>query len=374
VEASTFSNHSASGDGGAILKLVGGTGISITASTFISNFSATGGGAVFGNQADIENSTFISNHVASFATGGAVALCGGNFIASSSFTDNRVDVPVGACSSGLDGAVYLDTGGSLDVQSSSFTRSSAQRGGGLFAGGSTTIEVSNFSDNSAICLGSPTFSNIGSGGAVDAHGFLSVKRSSFVHNSAGSVGGGAIAFLPASASTLHVENSLFARNVATNTVFGARGAAIVISQSVITGQLFFNTFSDQPRNPVSAIAIYSGSVSAIDNIITGHATGIERIGGTAFEDFNLFFDNGANLSAGVSSGGSSLPNSNPLFVAAGSDNYHLQAGSPAIDQGSDIGITSDFDGDVRPIGPKVDIGFDEWKPLDKFVYLPLIQR
>jgi hypothetical protein len=154
----------------------------------------------------------------------------------------------------------------------------------------------------------------------------------------------------------------------------ARGAAIVISQSVTTGQLFFNTFGDQPRNPVSAIAIYSGTVSAIDNIISGHATGIERLNGTAFENFNLFFDNGANLSAGVSSGGSSLPNSNPLFVAPGSDNYHVQAASPAIDQGSDLGITVDFDGDTRPIGPKVDIGFDERSPLDQFIYLPLIQR
>jgi predicted outer membrane repeat protein len=381
VEASTFSNNSANGgDGGAILTTVGrGDGAIVTASTFISNFAASGGGALFSKHADIENSTFISNHVASFGSGGAVAvsggfLFGGNFIGGSSFTDNRVDLPAGSCGSGMGGAVYLDPLGSLTVQSSGFTRSSAPQGGALFAAGSITLELSAFSDNSAVCLSSPTFSNVGFGGALAAQANLTVKRSTFLRNSAGSVGGGALAFLPLSASPLRVENSLFARNVATNTVFGAGGAAIVISQTATTGELFFNTFTDQPRNPVSAIAVYSGTVSVVDNIISGHATGIELFGGTAFEDFNLFFDNGANLSLGVTPGGSSLPNSNPLFVAPGSDNYHLQSGSPAIDHGSDLGITSDFDGDPRPIGPKVDIGFDERKPLDTFVYLPLIQR
>ncbi len=375
VEASTFSNNSASGgDGGAIKRLVGSNNTtSITASTFISNYSATGGGAVFGKQADIENSTFISNHVASFAIGGAVDLFGSSFIGGDSFTDNRVDVPVGACSSGLGGAVYQDQSGSVIVQNSGFSRNSAPRGGALFAGSGGTIEQSNFNDNSAFCLDSVTLSNIGSGGAVDSRGFLSVKRSSFIHNSAGSVGGGAIAFLPFSASTLHVENSLFARNVATNTVFGAEGAAIVISQTATIGQLFFNTFTDQPRNPVSAIFVYSGTVSAVDNIISGHATGIKRVGGTAFENFNLFFNNTSNTGGGVSSGGNSF-SGNPLFVSAATDNYHLTSSSPAIDAATDLGITEDYDGETRPNGSGFDIGFDESYAPQYKVYLPLVLK
>ena len=61
------------------------------------------------------------NHAAS---GGAVANFGSGFIGGDSFTDNRVDVPVGTCSSGLGGAVFQDQGGSVTVQNTTFARNS----------------------------------------------------------------------------------------------------------------------------------------------------------------------------------------------------------------------------------------------------------
>jgi hypothetical protein len=250
---------------------------------------------------------------------------------------------------------------------------SASFGGGLFCYGNCDVQTTTFSDNKTNCLDGFTLTNKGAGGAIEAWGALTVKRSAFLRNRAGSVGGGAIAYLGSQPGSLHVENSLFARNVATNTVFSAHGAAIVISQTNNTVQLFYNTITDQPRNNVSAIAVFSGTVSAVDNVISGHATGIERFGGTAFENFNLYFDNGSDTSGGVTSGGSS-PTGDPLFISAVGDNYHLQFGSPAIDQGSDIAITEDFDVDLRPIGPQVDIGFDERTLLDKYLYLPVIVR
>ena len=76
----------------------------------------------------------------------------------------------------------------------------------------------------------------------------------------------------------------------------------------------------------------------------------------------------------MSSGGSSLTGSNPLFASLPADNYHLQFGSPAIDRGHDIGITIDFDGDPRPFGASFDIGFDERAALTRYIYLPLIAR
>lgn len=53
--------------------------------------------------------------------------------------------------------------------------------------------------------------------------------------------------------------------------------------------------------------------------------------------------------------------------------YHLQADSPAIDAGIDIGITTDIDGDPRPWGPAPDIGADEFVP-GRSIYLPLVMR
>lgn len=52
----------------------------------------------------------------------------------------------------------------------------------------------------------------------------------------------------------------------------------------------------------------------------------------------------------------------PLFLDFARGDYHLKAGSPAIDSGTDVGAPArDMDGDVRPQGRGHDIGFDEWK-------------
>ncbi|MCA9320944.1 MAG: hypothetical protein KDB53_09425 [Planctomycetes bacterium] len=54
----------------------------------------------------------------------------------------------------------------------------------------------------------------------------------------------------------------------------------------------------------------------------------------------------------------------PAFVNAASDDYHLKAGSPCIDNGTTSGVfflpTTDFDGDPRPVGLEVDVGADEF--------------
>jgi hypothetical protein len=47
----------------------------------------------------------------------------------------------------------------------------------------------------------------------------------------------------------------------------------------------------------------------------------------------------------------------PLFVDPDAQDFHLQAGSPAIDQGSSTGApATDLDGVTRPQGAAVDVG------------------
>jgi len=60
---------------------------------------------------------------------------------------------------------------------------------------------------------------------------------------------------------------------------------------------------------------------------------------------------------------------NPHFLA---DGYHIGPGSAAIDHGIATWVTTDMDGDPRPIGPLPDIGVDERRML--YVYLPIILR
>jgi len=51
---------------------------------------------------------------------------------------------------------------------------------------------------------------------------------------------------------------------------------------------------------------------------------------------------------------------NPLFVNPGNENFHLQPNSPAIDNGTDVGLTIDFEGNPIPQGAGFDIGAFEF--------------
>jgi len=55
----------------------------------------------------------------------------------------------------------------------------------------------------------------------------------------------------------------------------------------------------------------------------------------------------------------------PQFV--GPFNPHLRAGSPCIDSGTDTGIYTDIDGDIRPYGAGFDMGADEFTPGTCFI-------
>jgi hypothetical protein len=52
-----------------------------------------------------------------------------------------------------------------------------------------------------------------------------------------------------------------------------------------------------------------------------------------------------------------------MFVNAAGGDLHLVAGASAVDAGDNLAnVTTDFDGDSRPIGPATDIGADEYRP------------
>ena len=63
----------------------------------------------------------------------------------------------------------------------------------------------------------------------------------------------------------------------------------------------------------------------------------------------------------------------PMFVNAAGDDFHLQAGSPCTDAGTDAGVVSDIDGHSRPFGAGYDIGADESRPQWN-LYLPLVVK
>jgi hypothetical protein len=56
-----------------------------------------------------------------------------------------------------------------------------------------------------------------------------------------------------------------------------------------------------------------------------------------------------------------LIDTDPRFVDIPARDFHLQAGSPAIDQGVPVDVvTTDFDGTARPQGAALDLGAMEF--------------
>jgi hypothetical protein len=126
------------------------------------------------------------------------------------------------------------------------------------------------------------------------------------------------------------------------------------------------------------------NVTAVHNVfadIAYHGAGF-RDGATGFMWNNIFYNAGSNYWA--SEGGTvegshnilfstegklspgdfpnDLVNIDPLLIDPARDNYHINTGSPAIDAGLNVGITTDLDGNPRPQGNGYDIGAYEFTP------------
>ncbi|MCS7179509.1 MAG: DUF5123 domain-containing protein [Anaerolineae bacterium] len=90
---------------------------------------------------------------------------------------------------------------------------------------------------------------------------------------------------------------------------------------------------------------------------------------TIYADHTLFSNTPNHASSGVVS--TNEITGDPRFVDPAGGDFHIGAGSAALDVGATTGVTTDIDGDPRPIGPAPDIGADERPPQ---VYLPLVLR
>src|SRR5262249_40876972 len=143
-----------------------------------------------------------------------------------------------------------------------------------------------------------------------------------------------------------------------NTATGGAGPAITWWDTSHTLTVLHTTISSPTVSAGSAIHIINGSVGITDTIITSASVGIDRLGGSVYEDFNLFNAVTTPTSGGVASG-PHHPSGSAAFVNPGGDDYHLGVTSAAIDAGVDAGVNRDFDGQLRPQGGGFDIGADE---------------
>ena len=171
-----------------------------------------------------------------------------------------------------------------------------------------------------------------------------------------------------------MTNNVVAQNV---------GDGVVVKGNAsypVAGTLLHNTIAQNGEHGVY-VGYYNSvyaTLTLTNNIIVIHTVGIDVYEpqqdepNRATASHTLFFGNGSDTAGGIITSTHEITGSDPLFVNPAAFNFHIQRHSPAIDAGTDAGVFTDLDGDLRPMGAGPDIGADEWRWLRLF--LPAVLR
>jgi hypothetical protein len=167
------------------------------------------------------------------------------------------------------------------------------------------------------------------------------------------IDGGDPAFSLAQASTISVVNSVFS-NQGTN-----YGLANLQSGSgaAESGTIQFSTFYNSTVTcPASGSAFLNFANNVFLNTRSGAPT--NTVSGTGCTHrYDMI------KPQSTSPGSTNLLNTDPRFVDAAQGDFHLMAGSPAIDAADSAAtLSTDFDGTTRPQGAGRDLGAFEYKP------------
>jgi len=340
-----FSDNTSQLDGGC---LEAKNPLTITDSLFWGNktqgIGQVGGGVRALSATSMSGTSFLNN--SAVGGGGGAYVSGPATVSGGTFDSNQCTGT--ACIAGGMVAATL-----LEMDATRFdSNRSGSLGGGLYVQGLAVISSAHFDRNhcdDAGCRGGALFAGTG----------LTVIASEFRGNAAAQGGG----LWQVSGDAL-IANTLFARNSVSET-----GAALYLFSAGHI-RIVETTIASPTVGAGAAIAVVTGTVNISDTIITSYTVGISQTAGSVNEDFNLFFGNGANT-AGTVISGSHHQTGDPQFADPAGGDFHLRAGSPAINSGTDAGQIVDFEGDPRPTGVTFDIGYDEYRVR---LYLPVVRR
>jgi hypothetical protein len=163
--------------------------------------------------------------------------------------------------------------------------------------------------------------------------------------------------------------------IAGNTSSWVQSPAVAVRKS--SGKFLHNTVA---RNGSTyGFRIYEGaSVVLTNNIVVSHTVGITVAAGSSAALNATLWGSGAWANgidwdgAGTITTGSVNVWGEPAFMDPDNGDYHIRSNSAAKDAGVNAGVTTDIDGDTRPVGTYYDIGADEFSL--RRIYLPLVKR
>jgi parallel beta-helix repeat protein len=172
-----------------------------------------------------------------------------------------------------------------------------------------------------------------------------------------------------------LDNILLENNVIANSTQQGLYVAPPVENITVQNNTFFNNGKEEIRLREAADAVF-----LMNNIIYANGTHAAISASSGFapgplpsEDYNLIFNQGSGTESGsevpiTTFGSNTITGSDPLFVSVtpGSEDFHLQVGSPAIEAGTDLGVSDDIEKSIRPnpAGTDPDIGAYEMGSFD----------
>lgn len=176
----------------------------------------------------------------------------------------------------------------------------------------------------------------------------------------------------------------FLNNVVMDNQAYSEGGDVFIHGGV--NRLAHNTFARSEPQGNNAILISDwyanetwGEVATVvleNNIVSNHATGVIITGGNTVTMTGVLWHSIPVTLTVSPTATLSISHQYMGDPAFSSDGYHLMSSSKAIDNAVNVGVTTDFDGELRPDGCFADIGADEY--ISGFncsrVYLPLLMK
>ncbi len=335
IEGNTISgNYTYWGCGGGITILNGNVNINNNLIKENNDLHSGGGICLRGGAGTIQNNTFKSNVSASYNGAGIFVDSGTYEIKQNSFMTNSAN------NFGMGGGIYVGSSAiGTKITNNTFTGNNANyQGGGAIAvfGHQTNITGNIFINNSVV----------GSGGAIYIMGASSttIDRNLIIGNSASTHGG---AIHMSSANDTHGQNNIVAQNSS------PMEAVYVTNSSNVT----MNHWTIADNGKYGVVSDETSLNFAINNcILSGHT--VAGLYGPKITSTNSLFFNNLNRCSGGAVCNSNVIG-NPNYFDPANEDYHITAGSAALDAGINVGVSIDIDGESRPKGAGYDIGADE---------------